>query len=71
MSVESSEPKPTGAGAGLIVAAWATAFLVPLIGLICGAILTSKGQTGHGIGSMVTSVVMCGIWLAIVGAMAS
>ena len=71
MSVESSEPKLSSADEGLIVAAWATAFLLPLIGLICGIILTSKGQTGHGVGAMVVSVMMCAIWLAIVGALAS
>jgi hypothetical protein len=59
-AVPSSSPDDT-----LIGAAWATAFLLPLIGFICGVILVAKGQVGHGVGSMIASLLMSLIWVAI------
>ena len=64
-AVPSSSPDDT-----LIVAAWATAFLLPLIGFICGAILVAKGQVGQGVGSMIASLLMSFIWVAILEAFA-
>jgi hypothetical protein len=55
---------------GLIVATWATAFLVPLVGFVCGIILTSRGRVGHGVCSMVVSLSMSAIWLTIIESMA-
>jgi hypothetical protein len=49
----------------LIIAAWVTAFLFPVVGFICGAILTGKGQVRHGVGSMILSLLVVFIWAAI------
>jgi hypothetical protein len=49
----------------LIMAAWLTAFLFPLIGFVCGVVLLSKDEVGHGVGSMVASIVMFIIWLVV------
>jgi hypothetical protein len=65
-AVPSSSPDHT-----LIVAAWVTTFLLPVIGFICGAILVAKGQVGHGVGSMIASLLMSFIWVAIVLMIAS
>ena len=62
-SLRSSSPDES-----LIAAAWVTVFLLPLIGFICGVILVAKGQVGHGVGSMLTSLLMCFIWVAVLWA---
>jgi hypothetical protein len=50
----------------LITVAWLTAFFIPLIGFICGVVLLSRNKVGHGVGSMVVSLIMSGIWLAVI-----
>jgi len=42
---------------GLVIAAWILTFLIPPIGLILGIILAAKSRTGHGVGTMVVSVI--------------
>jgi hypothetical protein len=51
---------------GLVVAAWVLTFLMPLIGFILGIILTAKNQTGHGVATMVVSVLWVLLLLALV-----
>ncbi len=64
-------PSPNGRFDPLIFAAWATALLLPPIGFVCGVILVAKGQVGHGVGSMILSLVMSIVWgLGIFGAFA-
>lgn len=62
-------PMPSSPCDALIVAGWTTAFLFPPIGFICGAILVAKDQVGHGVGSMITSLVMLIVWVAILAAL--
>lgn len=50
---------------GLIAVGWCCAVLMPLIGLITGAILTGKNEIGHGVGQMIVSLGCFMIWMVI------
>ncbi|HVB16673.1 MAG TPA: hypothetical protein VNF04_09085 [Stellaceae bacterium] len=60
-------PPRSNSDENLVVAAWISAFVLPLIGFVCGVILVAKGQVGHGVGSMIASFLMSFIWVAILG----
>lgn len=49
---------------GVLTAGWICAFILPLVGLIIGAILLGKDEKG-GIGVMITSAVMFVVWIVI------
>lgn len=57
LPTESSASAPVSDG--LLIAGYLCAFIIPLIGLILGIIVTSKGSTGHGIAIIISTLLMC------------
>lgn len=45
-----------------ITCGWIGAFVIPIIGLICGLLLLTKGKAGHGIGQIAVSIFMMFFW---------
>ncbi|HYP35885.1 MAG TPA: hypothetical protein VEQ62_06065 [Stellaceae bacterium] len=60
---EAHDPKRAAASEDSIIqGAWFTAFLVPVVGFVLGAILTTRQREMHGIWAMVVSTVMALVW---------
>ena len=63
---EAHDPKRAAASEeNIITSAWATAFLIPIVGFVLGAILTTRQREAHGIWAMVASTVMMFVWWGI------
>jgi len=45
-----------------IVCGWIGAFMMPIIGIIVGLILLTKGKVGHGVGQIAVSIFMSFFW---------
>jgi hypothetical protein len=54
-----------GLSSGLRTAGWVCAFLLPFVGIIIGIIALTKKDVGSGIAMIVVSLVMMGVWAAI------
>jgi hypothetical protein len=64
---EAHDPKRAATSEQNIIAgAWLTAFLVPIVGFVLGAILTTRQRELHGIWTMIASTVMAYIWLLVI-----
>jgi hypothetical protein len=50
----------------IIKGAWTTAFMVPVVGFVLGAILTTRQREAHGIWTMVVSTVMSFVWWGLI-----
>jgi hypothetical protein len=66
---EAHDPKRAAQSEDNILrSAWATAFLVPVVGFALGAILTSRQREIHGIWAMVVSAGMSLVWALVLRA---
>jgi hypothetical protein len=52
----------------LVMSAWGTAVLVPLVGFVLGTILVTRQREAHGIWAMIVSTVMALVWWAAIAA---
>lgn len=66
--VQVQQPEKEQEASGVVVAGYAFAVLMPLIGFIIG--LTQINKSRHGIWVVIVSVVAFIVWLAIIGASA-
>lgn len=48
-------------GAGVVVAGYVLAILIPIVGLIVGIIVAAKGRLGHGIAILTLSVIVMSV----------
>jgi len=51
-------PSPNDAPQGLVIAGYATAVLLPIVGFFVGLALIIKNRAGHGVAVMVISVIV-------------
>jgi hypothetical protein len=58
LGVQQDLPKEEKKSKGLVIAGWVFAFMMPIVGFFIGRAAKVRGRTGHGIGIMVTSVLV-------------
>jgi hypothetical protein len=49
----------------IVIGAWGTAFVIPIVGFVLGTILTARQRETHGIGAMIVSTIMTLVWWAV------
>lgn len=63
--VRSSNVDSDGASTGWITAGYITAFLLPVVGIILGIVVMTKGSTGQGFGIIGASLISWLFWAAL------
>jgi hypothetical protein len=63
-----AQPQPERKNTGLIVGGWLGALLFSPVGLVCGIVLLTRGEPGHGIAITVLSALSIVVAIIIVAA---
>ena len=59
--------KGEGVSEGMLVAGYALAFIMPIIGAVIGVYSMSKGRPGHGVGMLVVALMSFFFWFGFFG----